>query len=58
MTEVYEAHFETDEGMQSASFDASSLSVATKMLKAAFPEDEGADGFWVLEDGTERPIDW
>jgi len=56
--QVFEAWFETDEGMQSASFDAGNLQVATAMLKKAFPDDVGADGFWSLPDGAEHPISW
>jgi hypothetical protein len=57
-TKVYEATFETDYGMEFASFDASNLRVATKLLKQAFPDDIGADGFWTDEDGNETPINW
>ena len=54
----YTATFETEYGMEFATFDATDIRVATKMLKAAFPGDIGADGFWTDEDGEEHPINW
>jgi hypothetical protein len=55
---TFTATFETDEGMAFTAFEASNIRVATKMLKATFPDDIGADGFWTDEDGTEYPINW
>lgn len=54
----FEFLWETDYGMASRTIVNGTLKAATAELKRLYPEDHGADGFVILEDGTEKPIDW
>lgn len=54
----FEFIFEGDFGMVVELIEASGLKAATNELKERYPDDIGADGHVVLEDGTECAINW
>ena len=56
--QTYTAAFESEYGMEFATIQASNLREATKILKAQFADDIGADGFWTDDNGDETPINW
>lgn len=55
---TYEVMFETDEGLLMCEVEGRNLRDATNKLKAAYPDDVGADGTITDEDGNEYPINW
>lgn len=54
----YEFFFETDNGMTSGIIEALSRKALIAKMKSQFPDDIGADGFVVDDDGNESPLDW
>lgn len=55
---TYHATWESEDGMCTADVSAPNLDEAERWLRATYPEDIGADGFWVFGDGEEHPIIW
>ena len=55
----YEVYFEGECGMQGDLIAASSVADLMKKLRAAYPDDIGADGFYIDPfTGAERALDW
>lgn len=56
---LFVVYFETDCGMETAHIAASSVADFKRQLRAAYPNDIGADGFYIDPfTGDERPLDW
>lgn len=51
--------FEAEDGMADKEIIAANAEDATKALMAYFPDDVGADGYYMVgDDGIEYPIEW
>jgi len=59
MLNEYEFCFEGECGAEMGTIEASNLAAATAILKRLFPNDHGADGIWINDDGfTIGSINW
>ena len=54
----YNAQWETEYGMDFDTIIAKDRREFTKLIKAKYPEDHGADGCYYDIDGNEFPINW
>ena len=55
----YEVFFEGEHGMESTYIQATTPTDMIKQLKASYPDDHGADGFYNCpRTGEEKPLTW
>lgn len=56
---IFEVFFEGECGMESALIVAADAAAFMKKLRATYPDDIGADGFFIdPHTGEERPLNW